>query len=378
MSVPRASQFGSGSSELEPQASPAVFWPGLPYRAVVLVVVLVAGGLLFEQLVDLVLLLMITVIVALPIEASASWLQRFGVPRAVGALVSLLLGLGLVSLVLALIIPPFVHQVSSFATELPGATKRIEHSVNHTFGLKPGTIAQDVQRFVDRYTQHPSKLLGPLSSIGIGVAGGAAAMVVMLITALYIAINPTPLVRGLLRLVVPAQRASAGRILGRIRVAWLGWLRGIALDMLVLGGLLFLGMKIIGLPFAVGFAVFSALMTVIPNYGSVVSAIPPILYGLTQSLHQGVLVAVVYVVVNQIEGNVALPLIMGRSVRMHPAVVAIGVLVAGALFGVLGLFLSIPLISLALILIDEIWIRPQEAREANRPVPAQATPSPES
>lgn len=355
-----------------------MFWPGLPYRAVVLVVVLVAGGLLFEQLVDLVLLLMITVIVALPIEASASWLQRFGVPRAVGALVSLLLGLGLVSLVLALIIPPFVHQVSSFATELPGATKRIEHSVNHTFGLKPGTIAQDVQRFVDRYTQHPSKLLGPLSSIGIGVAGGAAAMVVMLITALYIAINPTPLVRGLLRLVVPAQRASAGRILGRIRVAWLGWLRGIALDMLVLGGLLFLGMKIIGLPFAVGFAVFSALMTVIPNYGSVVSAIPPILYGLTQSLHQGVLVAVVYVVVNQIEGNVALPLIMGRSVRMHPAVVAIGVLVAGALFGVLGLFLSIPLISLALILIDEIWIRPQEAREANRPVPAQATPSPES
>lgn len=67
--------------------------------------------------------------------------------------------------------------------------------------------------------------------------------------------------------------------------------------------------------------------------------------------------AVVYVVVNQIEGNVALPLITGRSVRMHPAVIAVGVLVTGSLFGALGLVLAIPLISLALILVEELWIK---------------------
>lgn len=354
----------SNSSRPRGRAPWEVLWPGLAYRAVILALALVAIGLLFEQLVDLLLLLMITVIIALPVAASATWLQRFRVPRGLGALVSLLFGLGLVVLVLVLIIPPFVHQVGMFVSQLPATTRRIEHSINHTFGFAPGTISRDVQRFADRYTQHPTKLLGPLSSIGIGVAGGVGAIVVMLITALYIAINPSPLVRGLLRLVVPEQRDNALRIMERIRAAWMGWLRGVALDMLVLGGLLFVGMTIIGLPFAVGFAVFSALMTVIPNYGSVISAIPPILYGLTRSFREGVLVAVVYVVVNQIEGNVALPLIMGRSVSMHPALVAIGVLIVGSLFGVLGLFLSIPLISLALILIEEIWIRPQEAREA--------------
>ena len=172
------------------------------------------------------------------------------------------------------------------------------------------------------------------------------------------AISPDPLVNGLVRL-FPAQRQpDVRRTLERIRVAWLAWLRGVGLDMLVLGGLLFLGMQIIGLQFAAGFAIFSALMTVIPNYGSVISAVPPIVYGLSSSFHLGLLVAVVYIIVNQVEGNVALPLIMGRSVSLHPAVIAIGVLVAGSLFGIICLLISVPLISFTLILADELWIKP--------------------
>ncbi len=218
-------------------------------------------------------------------------------------------------------------------------------------------MTRSVQRFADRYTQHPARLLGPLSTIGLSVATALGALVVVLISALYMAISPGPLVNGLLRRFTPAQRPQVVRTLERIRVAWLGWLRGVVLDMLVLGGLLFAGMELIGLPFAVGFAIFSALMTVIPNYGSIISAIPPIAYGLTFSLHEAVLVTVAYVVVNQIEGNLLLPLIMGRVVRMHPAVIAVGVLITGSLFGLLGLFVSVPLISLTLILVDEVWVK---------------------
>jgi predicted PurR-regulated permease PerM len=160
------------------------------------------------------------------------------------------------------------------------------------------------------------------------------------------------------RLFPASRKGDVLRTLERIRVAWLAWLRGVALDMIVLGGLLFAGMEIIGLQFAAGFAIFSALLTVIPNYGSVISAVPPIAYGLTRSFHEGLLVTIVYVIVNQVEGNVALPLIMGRSVSLHPAVIAVGVLVAGSLFGVVGLLVSVPLISLTLILADELWIKP--------------------
>jgi predicted PurR-regulated permease PerM len=115
-------------------------------------------------------------------------------------------------------------------------------------------------------------------------------------------------------------------------------------------------------------------MTVIPNYGSVISAIPPILDGLSQSPGKALLVLIVYLVVNQIEGNLLLPLIMARTVDMHPSVVSIGLLVMAALFGLIGVLIAIPLMSLAIILVEALWIEPQEAR-AERVVPVTVTPT---
>jgi predicted PurR-regulated permease PerM len=334
------------------------FNPRVAYRAVLLALGLLAVGLLFEQLVQIVMLVTIAVVIAVPLAASASWLQRWHIPRAVGALASLLTAAGVTAALLAFVVPTFVSQVNDFVAQLPSTVLRLEHSVNHVLGLRRGTTTTAMTHLVHRYTDHPAALLGPLATIGVSIATVVGAVVVVLISALYMAISPDPLVDGLVRLFPAPQQPDVRRTLERIRVAWLAWLRGVALDMVVLGTLLFIGMQIIGLRFAAGFAIFSALMTVIPNYGSVVSAIPPIAYGLTSSFHQGVLVAVVYVIVNQVEGNVALPLIMGRSVSLHPAVIAIGVLVAGSLFGVVGLLISVPLISLALILADELWVKP--------------------
>lgn len=332
--------------------------PRVAYRAVLLAVGVLAAGLLFEELVQIVMLVTISIVLAVPLAASASWLQRRHIPRAIGAVGSLLVGAAVAAALLAFVVPTFVNQVNDFVAQLPTTITDLEHNVNHLLGLRRGTTSRAVTQFVHRYTEHPATLLGPLTTIGVSVATVVGAIVVVIISALYMAISPDPLVDGLVRLFPVPRQPDVRRTLERIRVAWLAWLRGVVLDMLVLGTLLFIGMEIIGLQFAAGFAIFSALMTVIPNYGSVISAIPPIAYGLTVSFRQGVLVAVVYVIVNQVEGNVALPLIMGRSVSLHPAVIAIGVLVAGSLFGVIGLVISVPLISLTLILIDELWVKP--------------------
>jgi predicted PurR-regulated permease PerM len=336
----------------------AEFDPRVAYRAVLLAVGLLAAGLLFEELVQIVMLVTIAVVVAVPLAASATWLQRWHIPRALGAVLSLLTGAAVAAALLAFVVPTFVNQVNEFVDQLPSTITHLEHSANHLLGLRRGTTTRAVTRFVHRYTDHPAVLLGPLATIGVSIATVVGAIVVVIISALYMAISPDPLVDGLVRLFPGPRQPDVRRTLERIRVAWLAWLRGVALDMLVLGTLLFIGMQIVGLQFAAGFAIFSALMTVIPNYGSVISAIPPIAYGLTSSFREGLLVAVVYVIVNQVEGNIALPLIMGRSVSLHPAVIAIGVLVAGSLFGVVGLLISVPLISLTLILADELWVKP--------------------
>jgi predicted PurR-regulated permease PerM len=346
--------------------------PHVAYRAVALALGLLAAGLLFEELVQIVMLVTITVVIAVPLAASATWMQRWRVPRTVGAVASLLLGVVVTAALLAFVVPTFVSQVNDFVAQLPTTVAHLEHTVNHVLGLRRGTTTRAVTQFVHRYTHHPAVLLGPLATIGVSIATIVGAIVVVVISALYMAISPQPLVNGLVRLFPAPRQGDVLRTLERIRVAWLAWLRGVALDMLVLGGLLFVGMEIIGLQFAAGFAIFSALMTVIPNYGSVISAIPPIAYGLTQSFHLGVLVAIVYVIVNQVEGNVALPLIMGRSVSLHPAVIAVGVLVAGSLFGIVGLLISVPLISLTLILADELWVKPHGSGRSPLAEPGEA------
>ncbi len=330
------------------------------YRAVLLAAALTLIGLLVQQLITLLLALALTIIIALPLMSAADFAQRHRVPRPLGALAGLLIVLGVIGLLGYFIIPSFVSEVKDFANTLPHTIKRTERYIHAVTGVKEQTLSHDVTQFVQGYTHHPEKLIAPLESVGLSVAGIAAGFVVVIITALYIAISPRPLTNATLSLLPEEYRAVGQRVMSRTAASWRGWLRAIAIDMLVLGGLLYLGMRIVGLPFALGFAVFSAILTVIPNYGSIISAVPPILLGLSISPGKAVLVLIVYVIVNQIEGNLILPLVMARTVELHPAVVAIGVLVTAALFGLIGVILSIPLLSLAVILVEEVWIKPQE------------------
>ncbi len=105
----------------------------------------------------------------------------------------------------------------------------------------------------------------------------------MLLTAFYIAVNPQPLVSGLFSLFPPGRREAANHLTLRLQTAWVGWLEGVLIDMFVTGVLLYLGLTLIGLDFAIFFAVFSALLVVIPYFGAVIGAVPVFLFALADS-----------------------------------------------------------------------------------------------
>jgi predicted PurR-regulated permease PerM len=185
------------------------------------------------------------------------------------------------------------------------------------------------------------------------------------------AIRPEPLVSGMLRLVPPSRRAQALHFLERLRDAWIGWMAGVAVDMLLTGVLLYIGLRIVGLDFAVFFAVLAAVLTLIPYYGAIAASIPPVLFALTDTPGKALIVLGVYVLVQQIEANLTIPLVMSRTVRMHPAVIAIGVVVVGQLFGVVGLFVAVPVLSLITISVEELWIKPLEEADRRRGSPGR-------
>ena len=102
---------------------------------------------------------------------------------------------------------------------------------------------------------------------------------------------------------------------------------------------------------------------------------PSFLFALADSPSKAVLALVVYIVVQQIEGNVIIPLVMAQRVKLHPALIAIGVVLVGQLFGFIGLFVSVPILSAIVILVDELWVKPMEGEQgietaSGREVPA--------
>jgi predicted PurR-regulated permease PerM len=342
--------------------------PGALYRMVLLAFGLVVAGLVFRQLISLVLAVMIVVIIALPLSSFATQLQRIGVPRGVGAVLALLIGLGVIGGLIALTVPVFSQQINQFTKSLPGITDELRHRLGALTGTSPTKIGTQIQHFVDGYTQHPTKLLGPLESIGASVAAGLAAVIVVLLTALYTAIHPQPLQHGLVRMFPPPRRRHAEHVLDRLRLAYIGWLRGLAIGMLVLGGITYAGLRLAGLPFAAFFAMFTAVAMIVPYFGALISSVPPILYALTFSPGKAIVVAIIYLIAHQIEGNLIEPLVVARAVKLHPAVVAVGVVAVDQLLGFVGLIVAVPIIATVKILIEELWVEPLERRAHARMV----------
>jgi predicted PurR-regulated permease PerM len=340
--------------------------PHVAYRAVLLAAGLLLFGLLFRQLVTLLLAILITIIVAIPLAAAAGWFERHRVPRPLGALVALLGGITVLALVIYLLIPPFVDQSEEFANDVPRIVVDLERSYADVTGEDPGEVGDRVREFVERYEENPERLIGPITEIGVNVAGILAALVLILITSYYMAVRPQPLVDGLVSLFPPRRRDHARHVLDRLRRSWVGWMEGVAIDMLITFVLLWIGLTIIGLDFAIFFAVLSALLVVVPYFGAIAGAIPPVLFAFTDSPGKALITLGVYVLVQQLESNVTIPVVMAQRIRMHPAMVAIGVVVVGQLFGFVGLFVAVPILSLIVICVEEFWVQPIEQAEIER------------
>jgi predicted PurR-regulated permease PerM len=340
--------------------------PHVAYRAVLLAAGLLLFGLLFRQLVTLLLAILITIIFAIPLAAGATRLERRGVPRPIGALLSLLGGLGVLALLITLLIPPFIDQTDQFVNDVPRVVDDLEQTYADVTGEDAGKVGDRVQEFVEKWTDDPERLIGPITSIGLNVAGILGALVLILITAYYMAIRPEPLIEGLVSLFPPPRREHVRHVLSRLRRSWIGWMEGVAIDMLATFVLTFIGLSLIGLDFAIFFAVLSALLVVVPYFGAIAGAIPPVLFALTDSPGKALLTLGVYVLVQQIESNVTIPIVMSQRTRMHPAMIAIGVVVVGQLFGFVGLFVAVPILSLLTIATEEFWVKEIEETDRER------------
>jgi predicted PurR-regulated permease PerM len=186
--------------------------------------------------------------------------------------------------------------------------------------------------------------------------GGLGNLVLLLLLGLYLATQPEPYLRGLRRLFHPDLDPPLRDVLAEAGTALRGWLLGQAFAMVIAGTLIWLGLMALGVPLAGLLATIIGLLNFMPVVGPVIGAVPAVLLAMTQSPSLGLWVVALVVAVETVEGNFLTPMVQSQTADVPPALLLLVQLLAGALFGLLGLALAAPLTALGLVLVRRGYV----------------------
>jgi predicted PurR-regulated permease PerM len=288
-------------------------------------------------------------------------------------LVALMVGLWFLA------VPPLSKQAAALAETLPQAWQTFQAKVRETpiGGIVMGSgggVAPTTQPTSQPTSQptpsSPPFMLGGESSAGSSVGqllsrfGGFlstvmdlfAAVVVIFFTGLFLAFDPTLYVRGLIRLVPPGYRVRFGEVIGGIGYTLKWWLIGQSITMLVIATATSIGLWLLGVPLAFVLGVIAGLFNFIPNFGPLFSAVPATLLALTISPERAIGVIGLFLVLQNLEGNVLTPLIQRKAVDLPPALGIIAQILLGILVGAAGLILAWPIAAAVVIAVKMMYV----------------------
>ncbi|MEX2534937.1 MAG: AI-2E family transporter [Trueperaceae bacterium] len=142
-----------------------------------------------------------------------------------------------------------------------------------------------------------------------------------------------------------------------------GYMRGQLVITMVLGFLIWVGLSIVGVPLALAISFLAAIFNLVPYLGPIIGVVPAVLLGFTVSPLTAGLAVVVFIVANQLEGNVLSPLILSRSTNLHPLTVLLAIMAGIGLLGLVGALLAVPFVALMKIVIEDYLLTRPAYRE---------------
>jgi predicted PurR-regulated permease PerM len=291
-----------------------------------------------------------------------SALERRGLARIWGTLLTYLVGIAILGTALTLTIPVVAEQVTAFARSAPGLINRVTESFGDLaagFGFQVQDAGEGGESVVDFF--------GRLLSITRGLFDLAIIMVVGPIIAFYLLVDLPKIRRGLKALIPTRRRAEVESVLEKMGRAVGGFFRGQLLVSLFVGIASALGLWVVGLPFWAVVGLVSGLFNLIPLVGPFIGGIVAVVIAFTtQTQGEGLLQlqpgwplavgsAVALLIVQQIDNHILSPNIVARTVRLHPVTVMLGLLAGGTLLGLWGMLLAVPVLASVKVVLLHAW-----------------------
>jgi predicted PurR-regulated permease PerM len=289
---------------------------------------------------------------AIGLEPAVSVLTRRWLPRWAAVLTVMVAGLAVVGGFLTAAIPPLVRQATQFIAQTPTMLTRLQShnsllgQLNNRFHLQ--------QRLQQIFSGDASGLVNGLLGAGQVVFGALASGLILLVLTVYFVVD-LPRIRATLYRLVPHSRRPRAILLGDEIFAKVGgYVLGNLLISLVAGILTFIFLTIFGVPYALLLSIFVAILDLLPVIGSTIAGVGVCLVALSVSLPVCLATAGFFVVYRLVEDYLLVPRIIGRAVKVPALVTVVAVLLGGALLGIVGALVAIPVAAALLLLGLEI------------------------
>jgi predicted PurR-regulated permease PerM len=338
-------------------------------RTILVSVLVVALAFLLGKLIfrlrDVLLLIVVAGFIAVILNPLVVALQRWRIPRR-GAAVAMVTLWGVV-VFFGLTVAfgyPLVGAITHLANELPTYVIQAEHGkgwIGHL--VRKYHVQNWVKSNVPKLIDFGKGLASPALSVGKGAFTLVIALVTIFVLTVLLLLEGPKMRAGILGLMRPERAERYSLIAREVNRSVTGYMLGNFLTSLIAGGVVFVTLMIMGVPFPFLWALWVALVDFLPMIGGALAGIPTVLFALTHSLAAGIVTLVVFLIYTQVENHVLNPIVMSRTVRVNPLLVLLSILIGaeigswiGGIFGAfVAALISIPAAGALQVLVREIW-----------------------
>lgn len=316
----------------------------ISHKTIIFAVFFLLGLWLLFFVREIILQLFVALLLMTILQPLVTLLSKIKIPRAISVIVSYVLVLGLLGGMVALIAPTLALQTANFVTALPSYLNNIGIDSIMSGDLVKGILSQ------------LGGIPGQILNFTVSVFSNVVSVVTVLVFTFYMLLTHDKLKEqvGVLFGENKSQQIS------RVIVAWenrLGkWARGQLLLMFVVGLGTYIGLILIGIPFALPLAILAGLLEIIPILGPIVAAIPAVIIGFGISPIVGIGATANAFLIQQLENYVLVPKIMGKTIGISPLLILVSVTVGAKLLGIVGVIISVPFVLTLQVLINEYLV----------------------
>lgn len=329
----------------------------IPVGTIIKVFIVLAVALALYYLRDLVLVLLTSVVIASAVDPAARWFSRFKIPRVFSVLLVYLLAFGIVLGTLFFFLPPLFDDISDIVYKIPAQINELingNQSWSSAFSLLSGFSTKFSVQDIVNSSFFTSSLPRNAVELTKMIFSGLLDFVLIVVISFYLAVQKNG-VENFLRIIIPSrQEEYVINLWNRTEAKIGGWIQGQLVLAIIIGPLVFLGLTLFQVKYALTLAIIASVFEIIPIFGPVLSAVPAVIFGFGESTTLGIILIGFYLIIHQFENHLLYPLVVKKIIGVNPLIVIISLLIGYELVGFLGIILAVPLATLLMEFVNDI------------------------